>query len=57
VRYTLEILRRLWKQLEPIMEPLKTVQEKLGAIIDCAATLEMVRQESCGIRSCACDGQ
>ena len=45
VRYTLEIFAPSYgNKLNSIMEPLKTLQEKLGAINDCAATLEMVRQ-------------
>lgn len=45
VRYTLELFAATYgSNLEQIVEPLKTLQEKLGAINDCAATLEMVRQ-------------
>ena len=45
VRYSLELFAPSYgTKLEPIMKSLRTLQEKLGAINDCAATLEMLRQ-------------
>jgi triphosphatase len=51
VRYTLEIFEpvffdpALGSGIQTIMESLKGLQEKLGAINDCATTLEMIRQD------------
>jgi CHAD domain-containing protein len=44
VRYTLELFAHLYgAEAAAIMDPLKGLQEKLGAINDCAATLVMVQ--------------
>lgn len=46
VRYTLELFKRAYgKKTEPMMNSLKILQEKLGAINDCATTLEMIRRD------------
>jgi CHAD domain-containing protein len=46
VRYTLELFETVYGgKTKPIMELLKGLQEKLGAINDCATTIEMVRQD------------
>ena len=45
LRYTLEIFEPAYgEKTKPIMDLLKGLQEKLGAINDCATTLEMIRQ-------------
>ena len=51
VRYTLELFEPVFVRTpagsatQPIMESLKGLQEKLGAINDCEATLEMIRRD------------
>ncbi len=46
VRYTLELFEPVYgARLKPLIEWLKGLQEKLGAINDCAVTLEMIRGE------------
>jgi len=46
VRYTLELFEPVYgNKTKKIMESLKGLQEKLGAINDCATTIEMVRRE------------
>ena len=46
VRYTLELFEPVYgKQAQKILESLKGLQEKLGAINDCATTLEMIRRD------------
>jgi CHAD domain-containing protein len=46
VRYTLELFETVYGQTtDPILQSLKGLQEKLGAINDCATTLEMVRRD------------
>ena len=46
VRYTLELLEPVYgKRAKKILESLKGLQEKLGAINDCATTLEMIRRD------------
>ena len=43
VRYTLELFAPSYgSKADQIVEPLKTLQEKLGAINDCAATLKLI---------------
>ena len=45
VRYTLELFESVYgEKTKEIMESLKGLQEKLGAINDCATTLEMIRR-------------
>jgi triphosphatase len=45
-RYTLELFAPVYgPKTKEIMEPLKGLQEKLGAINDCATTLEMIRRD------------
>ena len=45
VRYTLELFEPVYgEKTNQMMESLKGLQEKLGAINDCATTLEMIRQ-------------
>jgi CHAD domain-containing protein len=45
VRYTLELFEPVYgENAKQILEPLKKLQDQLGAINDCAATLEMVRR-------------
>jgi CHAD domain-containing protein len=45
VRYTLELFARVYgSETKPILESLKELQDKLGAINDCATTLEMIRR-------------
>ena len=57
VRYTLELFEPVFVRTPPgsgtktIMELLKGLQEKLGAINDCATTLEMVREERAAAES------
>jgi CHAD domain-containing protein len=44
VRYTLELFKSVYgEKVKQILEPLKRLQDQLGAINDCATTLEMVR--------------
>ncbi|MBZ5675259.1 MAG: CHAD domain-containing protein [Acidobacteriia bacterium] len=46
VRYTLELFAQVYgTKTKPILESLKTLQDKLGAINDCATTLEMIRRD------------
>ena len=46
VRYTLEIFEKAYgKKTNPVLASLKGLQEKLGAINDCATTLEMIRED------------
>ncbi|MCU1335380.1 MAG: hypothetical protein JWO19_961 [Bryobacterales bacterium] len=46
VRYTLEIFEPVYgSKTDQIMESLKGLQEKLGAINDCATTIEMIRRD------------
>lgn len=46
VRYTLELFAPVYeRETDPMLEPLKGLQEKLGAINDCATTLEMIRRD------------
>jgi CHAD domain-containing protein len=46
VRYTLELFEAAYgKKLQPLLESLKVLQDKLGAINDCATTLEMIRRD------------
>jgi CHAD domain-containing protein len=46
VRYTLEIFERVYgRKTKPMLEALKGLQEKLGAINDCATTLVMIRRD------------
>lgn len=46
VRYTLELFKQVYgNKTKPMMGSLKVLQEKLGAINDCATTLEMIRRE------------
>jgi CHAD domain-containing protein len=46
VRYTLELFETVYGgKTKQIMESLKGLQEKLGAINDCATTIEMVRRD------------
>lgn len=46
VRYTLELFEPVYGgKTKPMMESLKGLQEKLGAINDCAATLEMIGRD------------
>ncbi len=46
VRYTLELFEPVFgSSTQTIMESLKGLQEKLGAINDCATTLEMIRRD------------
>ena len=46
VRYTLEIFEPVYgRKTKPMQEALKGLQEKLGAINDCATTLEMIRRD------------
>ena len=46
VRYTLEIFEQVYgRKTKPVMAALKGLQEKLGAINDCATTLEMIRRD------------
>jgi len=45
VRYTLELFEPVYgERTEPMVESLKELQDRLGAINDCATTLEMVRR-------------
>lgn len=45
VRYTLELFESVYgERSAPIMDALKGLQEKLGAINDCAVTLDLVRR-------------
>jgi CHAD domain-containing protein len=46
VRYTVELFESAYgkKKAGRVLEPLKALQDKLGAINDCATTLEMVRR-------------
>jgi CHAD domain-containing protein len=45
VRYTLELFESAYgERTKPMVEPLKALQDKLGAINDCATTLEMLRR-------------
>jgi CHAD domain-containing protein len=44
MRYTLELFETVYKaKTKRIMESLKSLQEMLGAINDCATTMEMIR--------------
>ena len=46
MRYTLELFEPAYgERTKTIMEALKGLQEKLGAINDCATTLEMIRRD------------
>jgi len=46
VRYTLEIFELVYgEKTKQLLESLKGLQEKLGAINDCATTLEMIRRD------------
>jgi len=46
VRYTIELFEPVYgERTKPILEPLKELQDRLGAINDCATTLEMVRRD------------
>lgn len=46
VRYTLELFEKVYgSKTNQILESLKGLQEKLGAINDCATTLEMIRRD------------
>ena len=46
VRYTLEIFEPVYgRKTKPMLEALKGLQAKLGAINDCATTLEMIRRD------------
>jgi len=46
VRYTLEIFDLVYgRKTKPMLEALKGLQEKLGAINDCATTLVMIRRD------------
>jgi CHAD domain-containing protein len=46
VRYTLEIFEPVYgRKTKPVLEALKGLQEKLGAINDCATTLEMIGRD------------
>jgi CHAD domain-containing protein len=46
VRYTLELFEPVYgRKAKRIVESLKGLQEKLGAINDCATTLEMIRRD------------
>jgi CHAD domain-containing protein len=46
MRYTLELFTDVYgRKTENIMEALKSLQAKLGAINDCATTLEMIRRD------------
>jgi CHAD domain-containing protein len=46
VRYTLEIFEPVYgSKTKPMLEALKGLQEKLGAINDCATTLELIRRD------------
>jgi CHAD domain-containing protein len=46
VRYTLELFETVYGgKTKQLMESLKGLQEKLGAINDCATTIEMVRRD------------
>jgi CHAD domain-containing protein len=46
VRYTLEIFEPVYgRKTKHMLEALKGLQEKLGAINDCATTLEMIRRD------------
>ena len=46
VRYTLEIFEPVYgRKTKQMLEALKGLQEKLGAINDCATTLEMIRRD------------
>jgi CHAD domain-containing protein len=46
VRYTLELFEPVYgESTKAILEPLKQLQDRLGAINDCATTLEMVRRD------------
>ena len=45
VRYTLELFEQAYgNETKPILESLKELQDKLGAVNDCATTLEMIRR-------------
>jgi len=46
VRYTLEMFEPAYgRKSKPMLDALKGLQEKLGAINDCATTLEMIRRD------------
>jgi CHAD domain-containing protein len=46
LRYTLELFETVYgESTKPMMGSLKKLQEKLGAINDCATTIEMVRRD------------
>ena len=46
MRYTLELFAPVYgAKTKKILESLKGLQEKLGAINDCATTLEMIRRD------------
>jgi len=46
VRYTLEMFEKVYgRETDRILETLKGLQDKLGAINDCATTLEMIRRD------------
>src|SRR6202040_3372076 len=46
LRYTLELFDPVYgRKAKQIVESLKGLQEKLGAINDCATTLEMIRRD------------
>jgi CHAD domain-containing protein len=46
VRYTLELFETVYgDKTKPMMGSLKGLQAKLGAINDCATTLEMIRRD------------
>jgi CHAD domain-containing protein len=46
LRYTLELFEAVYgRKTKPMMESLKGLQAKLGAINDCATTLEMIRRD------------
>ena len=59
VRYTLELFEPVCaKRTKEVMESLKGLQEKLGAINDCATTLEMVHRDrgaAAAVRSLAAE--
>jgi CHAD domain-containing protein len=46
VRYTAELFEKVYgSKTKPMLNSLKTLQDKLGAINDCATTLEMIRRD------------
>jgi CHAD domain-containing protein len=52
VRYTLEVFAPVYgARAAPVLEPLKGLQEKLGSINDCAATLEVLGQHRAASRA------